>query len=88
MAMDDRTVASALYRAVAIIDPVLDVLAARDPLGLKARTHRTATADDSVVDKVLGALAVITNRQPFAAFELTTQRVLYCKAVYAVTDPC
>ena len=69
MAMDDRTVASALYRAVAIIDPVLDVLAARDPLGLKARTHRTATADDSVVDKVLGALASALNATDFPGTE-------------------
>ena len=67
--MDDHTVASALDRAVAIIDPVLDVLAARDPLGLKARTHRTPGEDDGVVDKVVGALASALNATDFPGTE-------------------
>lgn len=67
--MDDHTVASALERAVAIIDPVLDVLAARDPLGLKARTHRAPTEDDGVVDKVVGALASALNATDFPGTE-------------------
>lgn len=67
--MDDHTVASALNRAVAIIDPVLDVLAARDPLGLKARTHRTPTDDDGVADKVFGALASALNATDFPGTE-------------------
>ncbi len=67
--MDDYTVASALDRAVAIIDPVLDVLAARDPLGLKARTHRAPNADDGVVDKVAGALASALNATDFPGTE-------------------
>jgi hypothetical protein len=55
--MDDRTVAAALERAVAIIDPVLDILGTRDPVGLKARTFRTSSDDDTVADKAFDALA-------------------------------
>ncbi|OZF49553.1 hypothetical protein CH293_17005 [Rhodococcus sp. 14-2470-1b] len=55
--MEDRTVAAALGRAVAIIDPVLDLLAQRDPVGLKGRTFRTPTDTDTALDKVLDTLA-------------------------------
>ncbi|SNS89224.1 hypothetical protein [Rhodococcoides kyotonense] len=63
--MDDRTVATALERSVAIIDPVLDILGTRDPVGLKARTFRTPAGDDTVVDKALDALAWALNATDF-----------------------
>lgn len=63
--MDDRTVVTALDRAVAIIDPVLDILAERDPVGLKARTFRTSTANDTAIDTVLDALAKTLNLTDF-----------------------
>lgn len=63
--MEDRTVAAALTRAVAIIDPVLDILGTRDPVGLKARTFRTPEADDTVVDKAFDALAWALNATDF-----------------------
>lgn len=63
--MDDRTVEAALNRAVAIIDPVLDLLATRDPVGLKGRTFRRPTAEDSPLDAVLDALAKALNVTDF-----------------------
>ncbi|MDJ0392309.1 hypothetical protein QMK17_03045 [Rhodococcus sp. G-MC3] len=67
--MEDRTVASALAKAVAIIDPVLDVLANRDPVGLKARTFRRPTEEDTVLDKVLDSLAKALNVTDFPGTE-------------------
>lgn len=67
--MEDRTVASALDRAVAIIDPVLDVLAERDPVGLKKRTFRRPTETDTAIDKVLDALAAALNATDFPGTE-------------------
>ncbi|MGA9872074.1 MAG: hypothetical protein WBQ44_13140 [Rhodococcus sp. (in: high G+C Gram-positive bacteria)] len=67
--MDDRTVANALDRAVAIIDPVLDLLVSRDPVGLKGRTFRTPTQDDTKFDKVLDALAWALNTTEFPGTE-------------------
>lgn len=61
--------AAALDRAVAIIDPVLDLLAERDPVGLKARTYRTASDDDGVVDKVIDVLASALNATDFPGTE-------------------
>lgn len=55
--MDDRQVAGVLDRAVAVIDPILDLLATRDPIGLKGRTFRTASEDDSTLDTVIDFLA-------------------------------
>ncbi|MGB7234440.1 MAG: hypothetical protein WBD41_00535 [Rhodococcus sp. (in: high G+C Gram-positive bacteria)] len=67
--MEDRTVATALDRAVAIIDPVLDLLANRDPVGLKARTFRRPTENDTVLDKVLDMLASALNATDFPGTE-------------------
>lgn len=67
--MDDHTVAAALERAVAIIDPVLDVLANRDPVGLKARTFRRPTETDTALDKVLDSLAWALNATDFPGTE-------------------
>lgn len=67
--MDDRTVAAALERAVAIIDPVLDVLANRDPVGLKGRTFRRPTDGDTVLDTVLDSLASALNATDFPGTE-------------------
>lgn len=67
--MDDRTVAAALERAVAIIDPVLDILAKRDPVGLKGRTFRRPTENDTVLDKVLDTLASALNATDFPGTE-------------------
>nr|WP_296773767.1 hypothetical protein [Rhodococcus sp. (in: high G+C Gram-positive bacteria)] len=67
--MEDSTVASALHKAVAIIDPVLDVLADRDPVGLKARTFRRPTDDDTALDKVLDSLAKALNVTDFPGTE-------------------
>ncbi len=63
--MNDRTVVTALDRAVAIIDPVLDILAERDPVGLKARTFRKPTAEDTAIDTVLDTLAKTLNATDF-----------------------
>ncbi len=38
--LTDADVAEALCRAVAVIDPLLDLLADADPIGLRRRTHR------------------------------------------------
>ncbi len=65
MSIDDRTVAAALSRAVSIIDPVLDVLATRDPVGLKSRTFRQQTENDTALDKVLDPLARALNATDF-----------------------
>ncbi|MDD7811900.1 hypothetical protein PP713_04890 [Mycobacterium sp. CSUR Q5927] len=41
--LSDAEVADALGRAVAIINPLLDLLAQADPIGLRDRTHRLLT---------------------------------------------
>lgn len=56
--ISDAQVVCVLRRAVAIINPVLDVLAETDPLGLKDRTRRTGTAGGGL-DKAADALAWI-----------------------------
>lgn len=58
--LDDAEVASALERSVGLINPVLDVLAGIDLLGLKKRTHRLGASDDAV-DKALDVLAWVLN---------------------------
>ena len=57
----DKNVASALGRAVWVINPVLDVLSRVDPLGLKDRTKDDHQSSDSVVDRALDALAWVLN---------------------------
>src|ERR1700709_124720 len=57
----DADVASALGRAVRLINPVVDVLSRADPLGLKGRSHHLFGDDDNPVDKVLDALAWVLN---------------------------
>ncbi|MDX1891542.1 hypothetical protein [Mycolicibacterium sp. 050158] len=58
--LDDSDVAGALGRAVAVINPLLDVLSRADPLGLRGRSWHPGGADGSV-DKVLDALARLLN---------------------------
>jgi hypothetical protein len=58
--LDDAEGASALERSVGVINPVLDVLAGIDLLGLKKRTHRLGASDDAV-DKALDVLAWVLN---------------------------
>jgi len=41
--LTDADVADALSRAVAVIDPLLDLLSQADPIGLRKRTHRLLT---------------------------------------------
>ncbi len=41
--LTDTEVADALGRAVAVIDPLLDLLAEADPIGLRKRTRRLLT---------------------------------------------
>ncbi len=52
----DANVAAVLRRVVGVVNPVLDVLATADPLGLKERT-RDDDEPDGVVDRALDALA-------------------------------
>jgi hypothetical protein len=58
--LDDAEVGRALRRSVALINPILDLLAGTDLLGLKKRTHRLGASDD-VVAKTLDALAWALN---------------------------
>lgn len=52
----DQQVVDVLTRVVGIIDPVLEVLASTDPLGIKART-KDDTRADSLADRGLEAVA-------------------------------
>ena len=56
----DADVATALGRAVQIIDPLLDVLWGTDPLGLKERTRHPGAADGAL-DKAQAAAAWVLN---------------------------
>ncbi len=56
----DTDVATALYRAVRIIDPLLDVVWETDLLGLKERTRHLGGAD-GVLDKAQDAVAWVLN---------------------------
>jgi hypothetical protein len=58
--IDDSDVAGALHRAVSIVNPVLDLLAGVDPLGLKKRTH-TLGSSRAAGAKVLDAAAWVLN---------------------------
>jgi hypothetical protein len=58
--LDDSDVARALGCSVGLINPVLDLLAGTDLLGLKRRTHRLGDSDGTV-DKALDALAWVLN---------------------------
>ncbi|GAA3724756.1 hypothetical protein [Gordonia hankookensis] len=55
--MSDAQVAGVLDRAVAGINPVLDTLADRDPLGLKRHTFHDDRHPDSTVQRALHLLA-------------------------------
>ncbi|MYR06457.1 hypothetical protein GTV32_09090 [Gordonia sp. SID5947] len=55
--MSDAQVAGVLDRAVAGINPVLDTLAKRDPLGLKQHTFHDDRHQDSKVQRALHLLA-------------------------------
>lgn len=59
-AINDADVATALTRAVQIIDPLLDALWGTDPLGLKERTRHLGAADGAL-DKAQDALARVLN---------------------------
>ena len=59
-AITDADVATALSRAVQIIDPMLDVLWGTDPLGLKERTRHAGDADGAL-DKAQAAVAWVLN---------------------------
>ncbi|WP_431815842.1 hypothetical protein [Gordonia jacobaea] len=50
--MSDKELATALDRAVAIINPILDALASSDPLGIKASTFDDDSEDRSRLDKL------------------------------------
>jgi hypothetical protein len=58
--IDDSEVACVLRRAVGIINPVLDLLAGVDLLGLKKRTHALGSSDAATA-KVLDAAAWVLN---------------------------
>ncbi|GAA1481495.1 hypothetical protein GCM10009624_19350 [Gordonia sinesedis] len=58
--MSDKQLAEVLGHAVAVIDPILDVLAERDPLGLKSHTFDEGGHDSHLV-KAQHALATIVN---------------------------
>ncbi len=59
--ISDKNVADVLSRVVWIVNPVLDVLAGTDPLGLKERTKRTEPSDGSPLDRGLDVLAWTLN---------------------------
>ncbi|OBH16600.1 hypothetical protein [Mycolicibacter sinensis] len=50
--LTDAEVADALGRAVAIINPLLDLLAQADPIGLRERTHRLLTAPRGLTQRI------------------------------------
>ncbi len=58
--MSDAELAGLLRRAVALVDPLLDVLAEADPLGLRERTHSRGSVDGTVA-KVQDGLAWALN---------------------------
>jgi hypothetical protein len=58
--IDDSDVARVLHRAVGVINPVLDLLASVDLLGLKKRTHALWTSQATGA-KVLDAAAWVLN---------------------------
>jgi hypothetical protein len=58
--IDDSDVACVLYRAVGLINPVLDLLAGLDLLGLKQRTYALGTSDAATA-KVLDAASWLLN---------------------------
>ncbi|MUL66788.1 hypothetical protein BOO86_20105 [Mycobacterium sp. CBMA 234] len=50
--LSDADVADALSRAVAVIDPLLNLLAEADPIGLRKRTHRLLHPPHRLSDRV------------------------------------
>lgn len=58
--LDDAHVACVLHRAVAVINPALDLLWGTDPIGLKRRTH-SKDSDDGALGNTLDAAAWVLN---------------------------
>lgn len=50
--LSDAEVADGLCRAVAVINPLLDLLAEADPIGLRARTRRLLTPPRGLADRI------------------------------------
>lgn len=50
--LSDAEVAEALGRAVAVINPLLDLLAQADPIGLRQRTHRLLTPPRGLTGRI------------------------------------
>jgi len=50
--LSDADVADALSRAVAVIDPLLDLLAEADPIGLRKRTRRLLTTPRGLTQRI------------------------------------
>lgn len=57
--LGDERVAGVLKAAVHVIDPVLELLADRDPLGIKKRTFAVDEGSTSTVDAALDAVAKV-----------------------------
>lgn len=73
--LSDSDVADALSRAVAIINPLLDVLSEADPIGLRKRTHRLLRPPRRVGDLVR-RLRVRNRRAEAGRSPSTTDRAL------------
>ncbi|MDY6808875.1 MAG: hypothetical protein SW127_07635 [Actinomycetota bacterium] len=78
--MSDEQVAAALDRAVAGINPVLEALARRDPLGLKGHTFHEDAHTDSPVQHVLHRLAQALNATDWPGTQGWTQRSMNSRA--------
>ncbi|MGB3301352.1 hypothetical protein [Gordonia sp. (in: high G+C Gram-positive bacteria)] len=60
MALKDSDIVRILYRTVATLDPMLDVLAVADPLGLKPRTFSTI-ASNRCLDRTANSASKVLN---------------------------
>ena len=58
--LSDNDVAEALARVVAVVDPLLDLLAKADPIGLRERTRHLGDGDGAV-DRALDGAAWVLN---------------------------
>ena len=78
--MSDAQVVAVLDRAVAGINPVLDTLADRDPLGLKEHTFHDDPHDDSKLQHVLHLLAEALNLTDWPGTKGWTERSMNSRA--------
>ncbi|WP_461418276.1 hypothetical protein [Gordonia sp. GN26] len=83
--MSDQQLAGVLSNVVGVINPVLDVLAERDPLGLKGHTFHDHDHPDSRIEQAQHAAAKLLDVADWPGTKGWSERSLHKRASWWVT---